>query len=47
MTKITFIVLAKVRKVIGVVKLKISWEEVNIGISSKHLISKKILTAEW
>ena len=46
-TKITLIVLVEVEKVIAVVQLKKSWEELNIGIRFKYLINTQLLIAKW
>ena len=45
-TKKTLIVLVQAKKLIAVVQLKKSWEESNIGISSKYLINTQLQTAE-
>ena len=46
-TNITLIVLVQVKKLIEVVQLKKSLEELNIGISSKYLINTQLLIVEW
>ena len=38
--------MVQAKKLIAVVQLKKSWEESNIGISSKYLINTQLLTAE-
>ena len=45
--KLTLIVLVQVKRLNAVVQLKKSWEELNIGISSKYLINTQLLIAEW
>ena len=45
-TNITLVVLVQVKKLIEVVQLKKSLEELNIGISSKYLINTQLLIVE-
>ena len=46
-TKLTLTLLVQVKKLIAVVKLKKSSEELKTGTSSKYLINTQLLIPEW